>query len=168
MEHAPESELYKCGREIGKGIVPVGRAGANTQLYILDRLRQPVPIGVTGEAYLGGRQTALGYLARPELSAQKFVPNPFAEGMLYKTGDLGRFRPDGVMEFVGRADNRIKLRGFRVELAEIEAVLKEHPAVRDCVVVVNGKEVEPNNQLVASGAAQKINGYELPKHPRRS
>jgi amino acid adenylation domain-containing protein len=167
-EHAPESTYYKCGREIGKGIVPVGRPGANTQLYILDRLRQPVPIGVTGEAYLGGRQTALGYLGKPELSAQKFVPNPFAEGMLYKTGDLGRFRPDGVMEFVGRADNRIKLRGFRVELGEIEAVLKKHPAVRDCVVVVNGKEGEPNNQLVAYVVAGNIAGDELRKHAQRS
>ena len=167
-EHAPESTYYQCGREPGKGIVPVGRPGANTQLYILDRMMQPVPVGVVGEAYLGGIQTALGYLARPELTAEKLLSNPFASGKLYKTGDLGRFRPDGVMEFVGRTDHQVKLRGFRVELGEIEAVLKKHPAVRDCVVIVHGEQNESAKRLVAYLVAEKVNAEELRQYAQES
>jgi amino acid adenylation domain-containing protein len=166
-EHAPESTYYKCGSEPGKGIVPVGRPGGNIQLYVLDRKMQPVPIGVIGEAYLGGVQTALGYLGRPELTAQKFLPNPFAKGTLYKTGDLGRFRPDGVMEFVGRRDQQVKLRGFRVELEEIEAVLRKHPAVRDCVTVVRGDR-EESKRLVSYVVADRTNAGELREHAARS
>jgi amino acid adenylation domain-containing protein len=167
-EHAPESSYYRCGHEPGKGIVPVGRPGANTQLYILDRMMQPVPIGVVGEAYLGGIQTGLGYLARPELTAEKFLTSPFTDGKLYKTGDLARFRSDGVMEFVGRADGQVKLRGFRVELGEIEAVLKTHPVVRDCVVVVHGRTDDASKRLVAYLVAEKINTEELRQHARKT
>jgi amino acid adenylation domain-containing protein len=166
-EHAPESTHYHCRREPGEGIVPVGRPGPNTQLYILDRAIQPVPIGVVGEAYLGGIQTGLGYLAKPELTAEKFLSNPFTQGKLYKTGDLGRFRTDGVMEFAGRADRRVKLRGFRIEPGEIETVLKKHPAVRDCVALLreNGNESE---QLVAYLVAEKISPNDLRQHAQRS
>jgi amino acid adenylation domain-containing protein len=166
-EHAPESTYYKCGSESGKGIVPVGRPGGNTQLYILDRKMQPVPIGVIGEAYLGGIQTALGYLRRPELTAEKFLPNPFTKGTLYKTGDLGRFRSDGVMEFVGRVDQQVKLRGFRLELEEIEAVLRKHPMVRDCVTVVRGDR-EESKRLVSYVVADGANAGELREHATRS
>ncbi|HEY0789842.1 MAG TPA: amino acid adenylation domain-containing protein [Chthoniobacterales bacterium] len=148
-EHAPESTHWRCVPGRRNGIVAVGRPGANTQLYILDRAFQPVPIGVTGEAYLGGVQTALGYLGRPELTAQKFLPNPYHPGTLYRTGDLGRFRPDGVMEFMGRIDFQVKLRGFRVELGEIEAVLLKHAGIRECVAAVRGAPSDPAKRLVA-------------------
>src|SRR6202030_3541699 len=127
---------WKCERRSGDRIVPIGRPVANTQIYILDRVMQPVPIGAVGELHIGGIQVASGYFARPELTAEKFVPNPFGEGRLYKTGDRARHQPDGAIEFLGRIDHQLKLRGFRVELGEIEAVLEQHPAVRDAVVVV--------------------------------
>jgi len=103
---------------------------------------QPVPVGATGELHIGGAQVARGYLARPELAAENFVPNAFGEGKLYKTGDLARYRADGAIEFLGRIDHRVKLRGFRIELGGVEAVLKKHPAVRECISLVCVNEIE--------------------------
>ncbi|AFY82811.1 non-ribosomal peptide synthetase [Oscillatoria acuminata] len=132
----------------GIQIVPLGRAIANTQLYILDEFQQPVPIGVTGELYVGGWGVGQGYLNRPELTAEKFIPDPYhPDGKLYKTGDLTRYLPDGTIEFVGRRDYQVKIRGFRIELGEIESVLSEHPAVRDAVVVA--REEGGEKRLVA-------------------
>jgi len=134
----------------------IGRPLANTQTYILDQHGQPVPIGVIGELYIGGAGLARGYRNRPALTAEKFIPNPFAPqggnpsgaGRLYRTGDLARYVPDGTIEFLGRRDHQVKLRGFRIELGEIEAVLSQHPAVQAAVVVV--REDAPNDkQLVA-------------------
>lgn len=119
--------------------VPIGRPIANTQLYVLDAHMQPVPIGVVGELFIGGAGLARGYLNRPELTAEKFVPNPFSGEpgtRLYRTGDRVRYLPDGDLEFLGRLDHQIKIRGFRVELGEIEAALAQYPYVQESVVVL--------------------------------
>ena len=123
----------------GQGPLHIGPPIANTTFYVLDDLQQPTPIGVTGELYIGGQGLARGYWNRPELTAEKFVPNPFAQAgstsRIYRTGDLARFHPDGSVELLGRADFQVKLRGFRIELGDIEAALNQHPAVRDSVVI---------------------------------
>jgi amino acid adenylation domain-containing protein len=120
--------------------VPIGRPIANTQIYILNDRLQPVPIGVPGELYIGGHNLAEGYLNNPELTAEKFIRNPFAGSdgspRLYKTGDLARFRGDGNIEYVGRRDSQVKLRGVRIELGEIESVLGQFPGVGEAVAVV--------------------------------
>ena len=119
--------------------VPIGRPIRNTTFYILDRNRQPVPLGVPGELYLGGDGVALGYWNRPELTAEKFLPNPFSgnsEDQLYRTGDLVRYRRDGAMEFIGRLDHQVKIRGFRIELGEIDVALAKHPGLREALTLV--------------------------------
>jgi amino acid adenylation domain-containing protein len=154
--------------------VPIGRPIANTQVYVLDAQRQPVPVGVTGELYIGGGGVARGYLNRPELTAERFVPNPLtkAEGgrwkdeasslilhsssLLYRTGDLVRYRPDGNLEFVGRADDQVKIRGFRVELGEVEAALTRHPAVRDVVVLARDDGQQSPITLGMPGAKRLV------------
>ncbi|MDB6125045.1 MAG: non-ribosomal peptide synthetase [Pedosphaera sp.] len=131
--------------------ISIGRPIANTQCYVLDSNFQPVPIGVYGELYASGDGLAQGYLRRPELTMEKFMPNPFTAepgSQLYRTGDLVRYLPDGCLEFCGRADLLVKIRGFRVELGEIEVVLNEHPSVRECVVMAREAAVA-DKQLVA-------------------
>ena len=118
--------------------IPLGRPIANTQLYVLDSNMEPVPVGVIGEIYAGGEGLARGYLDRPELTAEKFVPHPFAQNpglRLYRTGDLGRFLKNGNVEYKGRTDHQVKIRGSRVELGEIETELASHPEVRGCIVL---------------------------------
>lgn len=118
--------------------LPIGRPFANTQLYILDQHRQPVPSGIPGELYIGGSGLARGYWQRSELTAERFVPHPFAPHLrLYKTGDIARFQPDGTIEFWGRADHQVKLRGYRIELGEIETILSRHPQVQTAVATVH-------------------------------
>jgi amino acid adenylation domain-containing protein len=129
----------------------IGRPIANTELYILDTQREPVPIGVPGELLIGGDGLARGYLNRPELDAEKFIRNPFSEdpsALLYRTGDLCRYRPDGNVEFFGRLDHQVKIRGYRIELGEIEAVLGEHPAVKQAVVIV--RDDKPGDPRLAA------------------
>lgn len=131
--------------------VPIGTPIANTQIYILNQYLQPVPIGVTGEIYVGGDGVGRGYLNRPELTQENFIPNPFTKKIgdrLYKTGDLARYLPNGNIEYLGRIDYQVKIRGYRVELAEIEAILVSHPQVQQAVVIV-WEEPSDLEQLVA-------------------
>ncbi|RYZ33587.1 MAG: non-ribosomal peptide synthetase, partial [Myxococcaceae bacterium] len=130
--------------------VPIGRPIGDTQVYVLDGQWQPVPVGVAGELYAAGDGLARGYLGRPELTAAAFLPNRFGPSgsRMYRTGDLARWRADGVLEFLGRGDTQVKVRGFRVELAEVEAALGRCEGVRECVVVARG-EGAGNKRLVA-------------------
>ncbi|NJM65766.1 MAG: amino acid adenylation domain-containing protein [Acaryochloris sp. RU_4_1] len=131
--------------DAGMSVVPLGQPIANTQLYLLDLFLQPVPLGVTGELYVGGSGVGQGYLNQPELTEARFIPDPFGTAggdRLYKTGDLARYRGDGTLEFVSRIDNQVKLRGFRIELGEIEAVLVQHSLVQEAAVVLRGEDPE--------------------------
>jgi acyl carrier protein len=142
-EAAVDVTFWACERESKRQTIPVGRPIANTQIYILDSYLQPVPVGVPGELHIGGVGVARGYLNRPELTAERFISNPFGDepgARLYKTGDLARYMPDGNIEYLGRMDHQVKIRGFRIELGEIEAALSQHPAVRDAVVVLRQDE----------------------------
>jgi amino acid adenylation domain-containing protein len=131
----------------GRASVPIGRPIANTRVYILDASQNPAPEGSAGELYIGGDGVARAYLNRPELTGAKFVANPLAHQRLYRTGDLARWLPDGNIEFIGRKDEQLKIRGFRVEPGEVEAALTSHPAVRDAVVVARA-DYSGTQQLV--------------------
>lgn len=137
------------------GSIPIGRPLANSQVFILNQDGEPAPVGVSGELCIGGGGLARGYLDRPDLTAERFVPNPFggpAGARLYRTGDRARYRPDGTVEFQGRVDNQVKVRGFRIELGEIEAQLRSDSRVKDAVVVVR-EAADGTKQLAAYVAA---------------
>jgi acyl carrier protein len=130
---------------------PIGRPISNTQIYLLEESLQPAPIGVPGELYIGGVGLARGYLGRPDLTAEKFLPDPFSRqpgARFYRTGDLARYQPDGNIEFLGRKDHQVKIRGFRIELGEIETVLGQHPAVQE-TIVLTWQRTAGDRQLVA-------------------
>jgi acyl carrier protein len=133
-----DATFWTCRRESGGGIVPIGRPISNAVAYVLDRYGNPVPIGVTGELFLGGAGLARAYWDRPGLTAEKFIPNAFSDqpgSRLYRTGDLARYLSDGSLQYLGRLDQQVKVRGFRLELGEIESILASLPSVRECAVV---------------------------------
>ena len=183
QDHAPDTHLYNeygpteavvgcvvydappiLVDQRGLGSVPIGRPIPNAQVYALDRHLRPVPVGVHGELYLGGVGVARGYLNRPELTADKFIPHPFSVApgeRLYKTGDLVRYLPDGNMEYLGRADEQVKIRGYRIECGEIEAVLAQHEAVREAVVIAR-EDTPGDKRLVAYCVPESEGG--MPSH----
>jgi acyl carrier protein len=143
--------FHRCVRSNKSRSVSIGRPIANVQIFILDRQLQSVPIGVPGELYIGGACLARGYLRHPDVTAERFIPNPFSYtpgARLYKTGDLARYLPDGNIEFLGRIDFQVKIRGFRIELGEIEAVLRQHSGVHETVVLAR-EESPHDKRLVA-------------------
>ncbi|WP_150048086.1 non-ribosomal peptide synthetase [Methylomonas rhizoryzae] len=144
------SSVYPISQNDLDRPVSIGRPISNVRLYILDRYGHPVPIGVQGELHIGGAGVVRGYWRRPELTAEKFIPDPFqaAGGRLYKTGDLARYRLDGNLEFLGRVDHQVKIRGFRIELGEIEARLMAQPDVEDAVVLAS--EPQPGNKQLTA------------------
>jgi amino acid adenylation domain-containing protein len=159
-----ETTVYSTGSLRHANTHPtLGRPFPNEQIYILDRRMQPAPIGVQGEIYIGGDKLAREYLNRPELTAEKFVPNPFlgesgvtgdeVSDRLYKSGDMGRWMPDGTIESLGRADHQVKVRGFRIELGEIEAALAQHPQVAECTVIAR-PDAAGHNRLLAYALAR--------------
>lgn len=155
---------YKIGTE-EREKTPIGKPVSNTQIYILDKDKL-CGIGVCGELCIAGTGVAKGYLKRPELTKEKFVKNPFGEGMMYRSGDLARWLPDGNIEFAGRIDKQVKIRGFRIELDEIESVLRKHPKVKDCVIGI--RETRKGTKVLCAYVVPegKLDQVELKKWAR--
>ena len=182
-EYGPtETVVGCCVYEVPAGSsvssnVPIGKPIANMELYVLDERLQAVPVGVTGELYIGGIGVARGYVNQPALTAEKFVPHPFnscAGARLYRTGDLGRYLPDGNLEFLGRRDTQVKIRGFRIELGEIESTLREHESVHEAVAVTHANDsgerqlfaylVERPGAALSPGELRRHLREKLPEH----
>lgn len=185
LERLPSAELYnlygpteaavdvtwwRCVRGAGP-TVPIGRPVANTRIHILDRYGNETPVGVAGELHIGGVQVARGYVNRPELTAERFIADPFSSdpgAQLYRTGDLAYWRFDGSIEYLGRLDDQVKIRGFRIELGEIEARLREHDAVRECAVILRTIAGDPRIVAYVVGQGEDAaTGAELRDHLAR-
>lgn len=187
-EYGPTETVVGCcvyevqPQDPTSGPVPIGRPIANTSLYVLDPSLRPVSSGEIGELYVGGAGVASGYLNRPELTAERFLPDPFSGvpgATMYKTGDLSRYRADGILEYLGRIDDQVKIRGYRVELGEIEAALAAQPKVRSCTVLAHEDEFgvkqllayvvtrgdgKPDAAELRSFLKERIPGYMIPAH----
>ncbi|MCQ8130888.1 amino acid adenylation domain-containing protein, partial [Methylomonas rivi] len=149
-EASVDVSYWACPADCKENAIPIGKPIANLRLHILDRSLNPVPIGTPGELHIGGIGLGRGYLNRPDLTAERFVPDPFGPvgSRLYKTGDLTRYRPDGNIDYLGRIDHQVKIRGFRIELGEIEAQLLKQPEIKDAVVVA--REDQPNDKRLVA------------------
>ncbi|MBK7992399.1 MAG: amino acid adenylation domain-containing protein [Blastocatellia bacterium] len=149
--------------EEANSFISIGRPIANTEIYILDQFNQPLPVAVSGELYIGGDGLARGYYQRPELTNERFVPNPFKNNArLYRTGDLARYLPDGNIDFLGRIDHQVKLRGFRIELGEIEVLLAQHPEIKECLAIIQADQPE-NKKIIAYFIPQLKNSPSINK-----
>ncbi len=163
--HVTYREITRSDLDQGQAASPIGRAIPGWQVYLLDRVGQPVPVGVVGEMYVGGSGVARGYLNRPGLTADRFLPDTFGDvkgARLYRSGDLARRRPDGELEYVGRADHQVKIRGYRIELGEIEASLARHDQVRESVVIVR-EDRTGDPRLVAYVVPRRVPGPSSPE-----
>ncbi|HLJ32959.1 MAG TPA: amino acid adenylation domain-containing protein [Ktedonobacteraceae bacterium] len=165
--------VYEVGLDddyAGRSVVPIGRPIANTQLYLLDAELQPVPVGLHGELYIAGSGVARGYLNRPDLTAERFLPCPFSDepgARCYRTGDVARYLLDGTIEFLGRNDSQLKLRGYRIEPGEIEAVLKGYPDVQEAVVMLEERDMamhDAHNGSAGSGQEKRLVAYLVGQH----
>ncbi|HEY0602499.1 MAG TPA: amino acid adenylation domain-containing protein [Herpetosiphonaceae bacterium] len=161
-EASVDVTFWPCRRDSRRRTVPIGYPVANTQIHVLDPQLNPVPVGVPGELHIGGVQLGRGYLHRPALTAEKFIPDPFssaANARLYKTGDLVRYAPDGAIEYLGRIDQQIKLRGLRIELGEIEETLRQHTAVHDAIALA--REDNPGHKRLVAYILPDSSAYDL-------
>jgi amino acid adenylation domain-containing protein len=158
-EAAVDATFWKCSKDDERQVVPIGRPIANTQIYLLDKQLQPVPVGVAAELYIGGEGLGRGYFNRADLTSDRFIPNPFrnvAGARLYRTGDMCRHLADGTIEYLGRSDHQVKLRGFRIELGEIESALSQYEGV-DAALVVVREDSSGDQKLVAYVIATEEN-----------
>ncbi len=140
-EAAVDVTAWNCAGAVTPDNTPIGKPIANTRMYLLDGQLQPVPLGVVGELFIGGVQVARGYLNRPELTAERFLQDPFTQGRMYRTGDVGRYLADGNIEYLGRNDDQVKIRGLRIELGEIQARLTDYPAIHEAAVIARDERL---------------------------